>query len=183
MHYADILQWHVWVLHSTGTRPSGCWSTSPYSPTTWINPLPGVVRPGPSWAVSTRQPLRDHWSESVSGGGTCWQCTRCVVQQQLAWRLTSSSPSSDSLQCLASAAAAVQWANIMDNIHWLTSYIWCLSRHYYLFVLNWYFIFVSVAEHCSMSRWMSKNLAGHGIITLYFFLFNSRSLSIAWLYY
>jgi len=153
MHYADILQWHVWVLHSTGTSPSGCWSKSPYSPTTWIKPPPRCCQ---NWNSVELSPHSRHWGPLEWVCVRRWNllaCTRCVVQHQLAWRLTSSSLSPGTLQCVASAAAAVQWANhgqysLTDTIH-LMFYIINISNIDIL-------LFFSVVEHRSMSLWSQQ---------------------------
>jgi len=114
---------------------SGCWKSQQSNN---MDRLPDVVRTGPSRAVShTAATEGNHWSSlcrcrssphhrgSLQHGGWSLLAVHhsCAAQHQLTWRLTSPTPVSDSLQCVASdCATAVQWTNhgqypLADIIH------------------------------------------------------------------
>ena len=162
MHYAANLQWHVWVVHSTGTRPSGCWSTSPNSPTTWIKPPPRCCQNWTQLSCLHTAGTEDHWSESVSGGGTCWRVL--AVWFNINWHDASHHHLHPLTHCSVWLQRLLLYNDpIMGNIHWLTLYTWCLT---WLIINNiyWYFAVFLLQSSMTLFSRCNRNLADLGNI-------------------
>jgi len=148
MHYAEILEWHVWVLHSVGTRPSGCWSKSPNSSTAWIKP-PRCCQNWTQLSCLHTAATGDHWSESVSGGGTCWRVL--AVWFNINWH----DASHHHLHPLTHCSVWLQQLLlhnelIKGNIHCLTSYTRWLTLLILLIHILLLFLLQSSMSHCSV---------------------------------